>query len=263
MAHILAISGFNVGVVAYVLMIFIKLIPFSRKAQLGIVIFLLITYAVITGASPSVVRATIMAVVFLVSFILERESQVLNSLFLAALGILIVNPLDLFDVGFQLSFVCVLAIILWHPVFYYSIFGENFLEKSMTVKRYLTNSLSVSVAVWIAVLGLIAYYFQIVTPITVLANLLITPLISAIVVLGLVFFAAHWIVPWMNMAFAGCIQVLLNIMLWIIYILDKIPGAHFYVQGMHVWMLGGYYLLLGAGVLFWWLLKKKSEARTM
>jgi len=75
------------------------------------VIFLLMNYAFLTGGRPSVVRATIMTVVFLASFILEKEFDAFNTLCLAAMIILMINPLNLFDVGFQLSFVCVFVIL--------------------------------------------------------------------------------------------------------------------------------------------------------
>jgi competence protein ComEC len=261
-AHILAISGFNVGVVACVLMIFIKLIPMGRKIQLGVAIILLIAYALMTGASPSVVRATIMAIVFLLSFIMEREGDILNTLCIAAFCILAFKPLDLFDVGFQLSFVCVLAIILWHPVFFQSIFGENNTSSGVSFKTYITQSISVSVTVWIAVLGLIAYYFQIVTPITVLANLFITPLISAANILGLAFLMIHWVLPWMSFAFAACIKVLLNLMIWIIFGLEKVPGAYFYIRDMTVMKLWGYYFALAFILLFiGWFKRKKDEEK--
>lgn len=110
-AHILAISGLHIGIVAALFLVFVKLIPAGRRGQLGIVIFLLISYAFLTGGRPSVIRATIMTVVFLASLIVEKEFDAFNTLCLAAAIILVINPLNLFDVGFQLSFTCVLSII--------------------------------------------------------------------------------------------------------------------------------------------------------
>jgi len=106
-AHILAISGLHIGVVTGLFLIFSKLLPIGRRCQLGGVIILLIGYAFLTGGRPSVIRATIMMVVFMASLIIEKEPNSLNTLFLAAMVILVFNPLNLFDVGFQLSFVCV------------------------------------------------------------------------------------------------------------------------------------------------------------
>ena len=111
--HILAISGFNVGIVAYATFLFLKMFPLGRRWHYILTILLLIAYAVLTGGQPPVVRATIMAAVFLAGFILEREPESINTLACAALLILFVNPVNLFDVGFQLSFVSVLAIIVF------------------------------------------------------------------------------------------------------------------------------------------------------
>ena len=111
-AHILAISGLHIGVVAALFLLLIKAFPVGGKWRSAGVIGLLVCYAFFTGGRPSVVRATIMMIVFLTSFIVEKERDILNTLFLAAMILLIYNPLNLFDIGFQLSFVCVLSIIL-------------------------------------------------------------------------------------------------------------------------------------------------------
>ena len=110
-AHILAISGLHIGVVAAIFLLLVKFIPIGGKCQSAGVIGLLMFYAFLTGGRPSVVRATIMMIVFLASFIVEKERDVLNTLSLSAMIILVYNPLNLFDIGFQLSFVCVLSII--------------------------------------------------------------------------------------------------------------------------------------------------------
>ena len=113
-AHIIAISGFNIGIVAYVIFLVLRMFPIPRGGQYILNMLFLIFYAFLTGGQPPVVRATIMAVVFLASFLMERESEPVNTLSLAALILLFMNPLNLFDVGFQLSFISVLSIILFY-----------------------------------------------------------------------------------------------------------------------------------------------------
>ena len=150
--HILAISGFNVGIVAYVIFLFLKIFPLGRRGHYILTILILIVYAVLTGGQPPVVRATIMAVVFLAGFILEREPESINTLSCAALFILLVNPVNLFDVGFQLSFVSVLAIIVFYPkcVSVFAKFGDKTSSKSkavaagMSVLRYIGQSFVLS-----------------------------------------------------------------------------------------------------------------------
>lgn len=114
--HILAISGFNVGIVVAVLFLLLRMLPLSAMMTYVLTTGFVIFYVLLTGASPSVVRAGIMAVVFLTSFVIERETYSINTLAFAAFLILWLDPQNIFDVGFQLSFISVLAILLFIPV---------------------------------------------------------------------------------------------------------------------------------------------------
>jgi len=242
-AHILAVSGFNVGIVTGVIFLFLRLFPIGRKAQLILTMMLLIFYAVLTGAKPPVVRATIMAIVFLFSFILEREIDGLNSLFVAAFLIFLLSPLSLFEIGFQLSFVSVLAIIVFFPYWnrqYFMVFVP-LLDKMVD---WLKQSFILSLTAWVGVAGLIAYYFDIVTPITILANLVVVPLSATLVVLGLGLVASGMVWPLLAHSFAMCIKFILNVMIWWIYIFDQFPFAHFYLNNIPPWSVVIYYVLI-------------------
>lgn len=241
-AHVLAVSGFNVGIVAFLFFLILKMFPLGRRTQYVITIILIIGYAFLTGLKPPVVRATIMAVIFILSFILERESDTLNSLFLAALIILALNPMNLFDVGFQLSFISVLTIILFYPRVIPWFEKFPVLMKSRPV-FFLIQTFAVSLSAWLGVIGLIAYYFEIFTPVSILANLVIVPLISVITILGLglLFFGA---IPAMGIAFAACIKILLNLTVGVIYVFSLIPGACFYLKGFPLWPVIVYYMIL-------------------
>ena len=246
-AHILAISGLHIGVVVGLLLLSAKLIPVGRKWQLLGVIAFLAFYAFLTGGRPSVIRATIMTSVFLASFIVEKERDIFNTLFLAAMIILIYNPLNFFDIGFQLSFVCVLSIILL-----------NIRSKRTRVKRPLSKnliasdrftelaaqSITVSSAIWVGVAGFIAYYFNIITPVTIFANLVIVPLISVIVTLGFGLLIIGTVLPSWAFMFATCLKVVLNAMVGIIFLFDKVPFAYIYIRNVTIWHVVAYYIIL-------------------
>jgi len=246
-AHILAISGLHIGVVAALFLLLSKMFPFGGKWRSVGVIGLLVCYAFFTGGRPSVVRATIMMIVFLTSFIVEKERDILNTLCLAAMLILIYNPLNLFDVGFQLSFVCVLSIILFN-IYLKRIGSKRSLKaKDIIFERYMyfgLQSLTISAAIWVGVAGFIAYYFGIVTPVTIIANLLVVPLISIIVTLGFGLLITGSIVPSWAYLFAMCLKVVLNAMVGIIFVFDKIPFAYFYLRDVRIWQVVVYYIIL-------------------
>ena len=246
-AHILAISGFNVGIVAFLVFLILKVLPGGRRVQPLIAILVLVFYAFLTGTRPPVVRATIMAVVFLLSFLFEKENDPINTLSFAALLLLIANPFNLFDVGFQLSFVSVLSIILLYSRILQ--WTERFLpQKTNRPLLFLSQSFAVSLAAWGGVAGLIAYYFDIVTPVTILANLVIIPLISLIVALGLGLLGVCGI-PFLATAFASCLHVMLNLTVAFIYVFSLIPGAYFYLKNVSFWYTLSYYILF-VGILF-------------
>ena len=215
--HILAISGFNISIVAGLIFIFLKLLPIPRKGQYLLTIGLVILYAFMTGGRPSVVRAAIMATVFLAGFVVERETETLNNLALAAGIILLMNPSNLFDVGFQLSFLSVFAIISLYPRLM-EICDHWVPENKSRLLRYIFQSLAVSLAASWGVSGLIAYYFHIVTPIALWTNLIVIPLVSVITALGLGLLLMGVVLPAAAFMFAACIKVLLNLMVGVVFL---------------------------------------------
>ncbi|MCK5013429.1 MAG: ComEC family competence protein [Candidatus Omnitrophica bacterium] len=241
-AHILAISGLHLGIVGFLIFLFLKMMPIPRKGQYLLTILLLIFYSFLTGGRSSVIRATVMGVVFLASFILEREGDSFNTLGLAALLILLMNPLNLFDVGFQLSFISVFTIISFYPKFM-NIFKRLFPDKQPIIIRYLLQSSAVSLAAYLGVAGLIAYYFQIVTPIALLANLIVVPLISAIVALGMGLLFVGVVLPPAIFVFANCIKILLNVMVASTFLFVQVPGAYFEINNVSIWGVILYYIL--------------------
>ena len=120
--------------------------------------------------------------VFIFAGIINRDYDPLSALSLSALIILWANPYQLFDAGFQLSFLSVLSIL----VFYRKIllFFPKGIQQ-IKVTRALSECFSVSLSAWIGTLGIVAYYFNIITPVSVLANLIIIPLLFLVILSAL------------------------------------------------------------------------------
>ena len=115
--HLLAASGFNCAVlVVFFGFILIRILKLPKKTVHLLLIGILIIYMLMVGTKPSIVRATIMASLMLIGVLVNRPSDVINLLFAAALVILAINPADIFDIGFQLSFAAVMALIMVMPV---------------------------------------------------------------------------------------------------------------------------------------------------
>jgi len=255
-AHILAISGLHMGVVAALFLLFAKLAPVGRRVQLTCVIMAVMVYALLTGGRPSVVRATIMIIVLISSYVIEREPDALNSLFVAAMLILIYNPMNLFDIGFQLSFTCVGAIIAAGLAARKIKAAPARTDPMSAMRAVAGRSLLISLAVWVAVAGWIAYYFGIITPVTIIANLFVVPLISAVVALGFGLLIAGGLIPVCAPMFAVCLKVLLNLMVAVIFLADKLPFSHFYIRDVRGWHIAVYYMLFLPAVFAIWPLSK-------
>ena len=160
--HVLAVSGLHVGFILAGLLGFLRFLRIPDPARLFIVIIGLIFYAHLTGLKPSVVRATIMAVVYLVGLLLQRRAHLLNTLAVAAFIILVRRPLELFEPGFQLSFMAVAGII-----FIYDRLSKllrtrtkRLRDKGQVLPLFLLNLFFVSVAAQIATIPLTVYYFH-------------------------------------------------------------------------------------------------------
>jgi len=187
--HILAISGLHIAIIVLVILYLFRIIGVKREIYYTLTIIFLIFFALFTLSRPSVVRASIMACAFLVGMLLGRKVDVYNSLGFAALFILIKNPKDLFNVGFQLSFLAVVSILFFVPRLMKLL--EDY--KNYYVKKFLYIPLAVSVSAWVATFPLVLYYFKIITPVAIIANLFIIPMLFAMLIASMAFLALGWL----------------------------------------------------------------------
>ena len=239
--HILAVSGLHVGIVAFVLLVFLKALRVFGGIRYVILIILLIIYAILTGARPSVLRATVMAVIVLGGYLLRRETSIYNSLALAALVILFLNPAQLFGIGFQLSFACVIS-ILWISPKIKSLFPVYLPGKGWL--RFLTAAISVSAAAWLGSLGLLIYYFKIFSPITIFANIIVSALLPLVFISGLTLVLFGSCIPILGVIFAANCEFFTAALIKLNSMLAAIPGSYFKLNSPPLIYIIGYYALL-------------------
>ncbi len=144
--------------------------------------------------------------------------------------------------------------VLFYPKIFLALTkGPEFLQKQPFL--FCLQSLSISLAAWIGVVGFIALYFGIITPVTVLANLVVIPLISLVIILGLGMLAGSWI-PGCATIFAVCLKVLLNLTVYFIYLFSFVPWSYFYLSYVSIWAVAGYYGVVAFVELFGGTLRK-------
>jgi competence protein ComEC len=244
--HLFAVAGLHVGIVATLLWMLATVARLSRKWATALIIPSLFFYAAVTGLHVSSVRAAVMSSILLGGFFFERKVFVLNSLAVAAFFLLCWNTNELFSAGFQLSFAVVGTIILFaDPLF-------GFLRRWAAPDPFLPRSLlrgprrlmhagfewfcrgaSVSLAAWIGSLPFILWYFYIVTPISLFANLLVVPIAFFILAIALVSLLSTPLLPWLAVVFNNANWFLAQLVLGIVQLFAQIPGGHFYIEHPH------------------------------
>lgn len=180
--HILAVSGLHVGIL-YLILAFIlkpiKLWKYGNYLHAILIVLLLWGFAMLSGLSPSVSRAVTMFSFFAVAKIFNRETNTLNTLFLSFLTLLIINPLWLFQVGFQLSYLAVFFIVWLQPIF-----NKVGYSKYRIVRKAWTI-LAVTLSAQIGVLPLTLYYFHQFPGLFLLTNIVVLPFLTLLMCGGI------------------------------------------------------------------------------
>lgn len=231
--HILAVSGLHVGIIAMALLAFLSILRLPKKLKLLILILILIIYASITGFRPSVLRATIMFILLIGGKLINRSRNLNISLFFAAFLILLLNPLTLYDAGFLLSFIVTFSIINLSPIL------QGLFSKIVV---WIKNPLAVSIAAWIGIFPLSAYFFTKVSIISIVSNLFIIPLTAIAVILGFITF----FIGMASISLAGIIAninyLVLNLITLIAKSLSSLPFAFIHVAQPSIMVIILYYL---------------------
>ncbi|MEP7016121.1 MAG: ComEC/Rec2 family competence protein [Verrucomicrobiota bacterium] len=244
--HLFAVAGLHVGIFAQLLWILTMVARLSRKWSAAIIIPALFFYAAVTGLHVSSVRAAVMGSILLGGILFERKVFLLNSLAAAAFFLLCWNTNELFSTGFQLSFAVVGAIVLLaDPLFgFLRRWGEPdpFLPRSLLrgprywlhiCFEWLCRGASVSLAAWIGSLLLILWYFYLVTPVSLLANLLVVPIAFFILAIAMLSLLAAPLLPWLSLVFNNANWSLVKLVIGIVHLCAQIPGGHVYVEHPH------------------------------
>jgi len=220
--HILVVSGFNVGLVCFICMLVLKVFRVPRLLRILGCCCLTVLYCFVTGSSGPVVRATLMAVVFLCGRLFKRDADIGSSCALAALIMLAAHPEELFDIGFQLSFSSVFAIIWLYPRL------KDFIPPGLFNPPFLKvvlELLLVSLAAWLGTAGLIAWHFGFFTPVAVAANLFVVPLASLLTLCGFSLLIAEAFLPQAAWIFVPASEFLVYLLLTVNNFFIKLPGA--------------------------------------
>ena len=220
--HVLAVSGMNVGLVFVVLDFFLRFLKPRRTGRflhLAIVLAAIWAYSLITGMSPSILRAATMFSFVLVGNALHRNSNIFNSLAVSAFLLIAWDPSMMWDAGFQLSYAAVLAIILLQP----SIRGLVHFRLSLLEKIW--ELLSVTLAAQFGTLPITLYYFHQFPVYFWLANLLVIPLVTLILYLSFVVIFFSWVSGYITGLLAIALDAVVRLVLFIVNFTANLPQS--------------------------------------
>ena len=228
-SHILAVSGLHIGVLFSSIYFILKKLKINKYVRLVVLSIILIFYCYLCSFTPSVCRASIMALLLSLCEILKIDYDSLSSLSIAGIIILLISPVSLFKVSFQLSFLCIFAIIALSPYL-------NSLFAKLKLPKFLSASLSMSIATSIAILPVCLNVFNKVSFIGILTNVLVLPIFSLtyILVFGIVLISLIF-------KFMGFLLIIPNLFLQIIKVVTNymanIPFGIFKAFNVSYWSL--------------------------
>jgi len=239
--HLLVVSGTQVSILIGVCLGITRALNFPLWLSVLVTSFFNLMLVVVTGAGPSILRAAIMGEITILGLLFEREKEFYTSLALSAWMLLIMDPFNLFDIGFQLSFAATWALVYIAPVLESYFISSFLLIKHEAARRSIANLLAISFAPLLATSPIVAFNFNQISIGAVISNLLVLPWIEFLVILGVSTTLLGFILLPLAQLLGGTIWLMLFILDWIARFISSLPGACFYVKTPSLILVIGYY----------------------
>jgi competence protein ComEC len=240
--HVLAVSGLHVGLIFLILNTLLKVFNSNkiwwRVLRVTILLLGIWAFALITGASPSVLRAATMFTFVTIGMSLKQPTNIYNTLAGSAVLLLAFNPYLLMNVGFQMSYLAVIGIVYFQPKI-----AEKWMIKNR-IGNYLWQLAAVSMSAQLMTLPLSLYYFHQFPSYFILSGLIVVPAAGVILFAGIGLFLLEAISPILAAKLGWCLDALISLVNWFIFLIHQLPFS--VIRG--IW-IGGFlafllYLLL-------------------
>lgn len=263
MAHILAVSGMHISYITLGMQLLFKRNIGKRKTKFFIII-VLIVYMIITGFSPSIVRASIMGILTMLSGILYRKNDVWNSIAISLLCILIYNPFLIINIGLQLSYLGTIGIIILQKDIFDILKKAkskkskyNFNRKRILIITKIKEILSVTFSAQIAILPILLYHFNFTGIYFWITNLIISIIIGPVILIGFISILLSmtniFIIKYFNNILAIAINFLIQITNF-----SELPFAKIYIPTPNIYIIILYYIFIILAKLLYSIYHKKK-----
>ncbi len=244
--HALAISGLHVGYLLIIFFAIFGLLQIPGRWKIIFVLLSLLFYNLIVGFKPPIVRASLMASLFLFGRLLQRPVDIINIIAAAAVIILFINPLELFQASFQLSFAAILSIVLIYQKLK-NLFEKNRLIRKLMQKKfgeYTITLFLVSLAAQLGTLPIVVYYFHRLPVVSILVNLLVIPAVGIVIAYGFASVLFGVICFPVGELFANTSSLCLRFLIWLIETVGRLDFASFEMIAISFWLIAVYYFFL-------------------
>lgn len=238
--HLFAISGAHVAILLFFFFRFFRSLGLPERAIYILLILFLLFYASLVEGRPSVMRATIMAVSYLIGKLLWKKANLLNTLGISAFILLVSNPFHLFSLGFQLTFAATLSILLFFPKII------AFLPR---LPLRLSEIFALSLAAQLSVLPIIALAFNRITFSALILNFAAIPLVAIVMISGYLFLLLSPVVPSAAGLLARLIQNLVILLTSTSHLLDDVPWLSYRIPTPFLFVVLGYFFSLSLFLL--------------
>jgi len=235
-AHLLAVSGLHVGIIVTALSFILKPLKYKKWLRFSIVTTILMFYMYICGFAMSVMRAVIMSIILLLSKNLNEEYDIYNSISIAGIVIFLINPLCMFDPSFLMSFSCVFGIAMLYKPIYTAL-------RKIKIHNIIAPSIAISLSTTISLMIIMAFYFESLSIISILANVILIPLFTIAFVPIFIIIMLSMIIPYAAYVLFP-VNYLLNFIVLIANIFANTPLSNVTTIGINYIAIIAYFVLL-------------------
>lgn len=226
--HILCVSGMHVGIIyllASFLLGFLNRKRWQKTLKQALLLALIWFYALIAGLSPSILRASLMLTFVIVGEMIGRKGFIINSIAASAFVLLCVNPNNLLEIGFLLSYSAVIGIVvLQHPIYSWFVIKNKLLDRAWEIT-------AVALAAQAGTIPFTLFYFNQFSTYFVLSNLFMTPISFIVVISGMILLLVSW-VPYLSTLVGYLVWGAVYVMNWVVAKIESFPGS--IVKGLYI-----------------------------
>lgn len=240
--HILSVSGSHITLLAGMAASLGRIIRLPTRLTIFLTISVIVLYSMLAGMSTPVIRAAIMGIITLTAMLYGKKQESLYALVAICASMLIYSPLMIYDISFQLSFGATAGILILSPVL-----RNRFKKLSIgkfILPKFIADSLSITIGAQLSILPLLAWYFNVISLTSLLANIVVVPLIEWIIVMGLLAGLLGAMIPFAGkVVFIGA-SLLLGFVYEITKIIAGFPGSRIYLPTMNAGSSIIYYAII-------------------